>query len=70
MKSYCVKERRQTEWVEGLEVIATAKNGRLMMKCRCASCGIIKTKFVSQEEAEELAKKVGISQMWRSRLVR
>ena len=24
------------------------KNGRFMMKCKCAECGITKTKFVKQ----------------------
>ena len=30
----------------GSEKIITAKNGRLMMKCKCAECGITKTKFI------------------------
>lgn len=46
MKSYCVKEKRQTESVPGSERYVKAKNGRMMLKSKCASCGITKTKFV------------------------
>ena len=45
MKSYCVKEKRQTECVETSGYM-TAKNGRKMFWCTCASCGIKKTRFV------------------------
>ena len=40
MKSYCVRERRQSDCVPGYEKHVKAKNGRSMMKCVCASCGI------------------------------
>ena len=48
VKSYCVKEKKQTECVvpSGYEA---AKNGRLMFFCTCASCGITKTKFVKNQ---------------------
>ena len=46
VKSYCVKEKRQTDCVPGSETTVRAKSGWLMMKCKCASCGITKTKFV------------------------
>ena len=48
MKSYCVKQKKVTECVPGSERYEKAKNGRLLMKCKCASCGITKTKFVKQ----------------------
>ena len=48
MKSYCVKQKKQTECVPGSERYERAKNGRLMLKCICAECGITKTKFVKQ----------------------
>ena len=46
VKSYCVKQKKQTECVSGSERYVKAKNGRTMMKCTCAECGITKTKFV------------------------
>ena len=46
VKSYCVKEKKQTECVPGSEQYVKTKNGRTMMKCKCASCGITKAKFV------------------------
>lgn len=46
MRSYCVKQRKQTECVPGSETYVTTRNGRKMMKCKCAECGITKTKFV------------------------
>ena len=48
MKSYCVKQKKQTLCVPGSEQYVRAKNNRLIMKCTCAECGIIKTKFVKQ----------------------
>ena len=46
MKSYCVKQRKQTECLPGSETYAMVRNGRRMMKCKCAECGITKTRFV------------------------
>ena len=46
VKSYCVKQKKQTECVPGSERYVKTKNGRTMMKCTCAECGITKTKFV------------------------
>ena len=46
MKTYCVKQRKRTECVPGSETYAMARNGRRMMKCKCAECGITKTRFV------------------------
>ena len=46
MKSYCVKQRKQTVCVPGSERVVQTRNGRAMMKCKCAECGITKTKFV------------------------
>ena len=48
VKSYCVKQKKQTECVPGSERFVKAANGRLMLKCKCSECGIIKTKFVKQ----------------------
>ena len=46
MRSFCVKQRKQTECVPGSETYIRTKNGRSMMKCKCAECEITKTKFV------------------------
>ena len=46
MKSCCVKQKKVTECVPGSERYVKAKNGRTMLKCTCAECGITKTKFV------------------------
>ena len=43
-----MKQRKVTECVPGSERYVKAKNGRTMMKCTCAECGITKTKFVKQ----------------------
>ena len=51
MKSYCVKQKKQTECIEP-SGYKTAKNGRLMHFCTCAECGIKKTRFVSQKGGE------------------
>ena len=48
MISYCVKQKKQPECVPGSERVVKAENGRSMMKCTCAECGITKTKFVKQ----------------------
>ena len=34
----------------GSERYVQAKNGRLMMKCKCVECGITKTRFVSNKQ--------------------
>ena len=46
MKTYCVRQRKWTECVPGSETYSMARNGRRMMKCKCAECGITKTRFV------------------------
>ena len=49
VKSYCVRQKKQTECVPGSERYVKAKNGRMMLKCTCAECGITKTKFVKSQ---------------------
>ena len=49
MKTYCVKQRKETECVEP-SGFKYAKNGRPMFFCTCAECGITKTRFVKQLE--------------------
>ena len=45
METYCVKEKKKTKCVEPSGT-KTAKNGRPMAWCTCASCGIRKFRFV------------------------
>ena len=45
-----MKEKRFTPNVPGSEKITTTKNGKLLMKVKCASCGITKTRFLSAQE--------------------
>ena len=44
-----MKEKRFTPNVSGSETFATTKNGRRLLKVKCASCGITKTRFVSNK---------------------
>ena len=46
MKSYCVKQRKQTDCVPGSEQYVKTKNGRNAMKCKCSECGITKFRFI------------------------
>ena len=46
MKSYCVKQKKQTDCVPGTEQYVKTKNGRNAMKCKCSECGITKFRFV------------------------
>ena len=46
MKSYCVKQKKQTDCVPGSEQYVVTKNGRNAMKCKYAECGITKFRFV------------------------
>ena len=50
--SYCIRERKITKNLNPQYVIT--KNGRLMLKSICASCGIIKTKFVKRTKGGKI----------------
>ena len=60
MKSYCVKQKKVTEYTEP-SGYKTTKNGRLMFFCTCAEWGIKKTKFVKKEKqmGNGLARRLG-----------
>ena len=47
VKSYCVKQKKQTECVEP-SGYKTAKNGTLMFWCTCTESGIRNFKFVKR----------------------
>ena len=59
VKSYCVKQKKQTNSVPGSEHYVRSKNGRLMLKSTCSECGITKTKFVKQNQGNGLARRKG-----------
>ena len=61
VESYCVKQKKQTECVPGSEKYVKAKNGRTMMKCTCAECGITKTKFVKNNKSGGSFTRIGNS---------
>ena len=46
MEVYCVKEKRHTPNVKGSEKVVITKNNRKLLKTKCASCGITKTRFL------------------------
>ena len=48
-KSYCVKDKDDTECVPLSEIYEKTKNGRTILKCTCAECGITKNKFVKNQ---------------------
>ena len=50
MEVYCVKEKRFTPNVGGSEKITITRNGKRLLKVKCASCGITKTRFLSAQE--------------------
>ena len=57
MRSYCVKERHVTESINPR--YEKAKNGRMMMKSTCASCGITKSQFVKSKGSQGSATHLG-----------
>ena len=59
VESYCVKQKKITECIPDSARLVQLKNGRFMMKCKCAECGIIKTKFVKQTQGNGMARLKG-----------
>ena len=58
MKTYCVKCRKDTEYIE--PKIVRTKNNRLIMQSKCPVCGIKKSRFVKEQEAKGLLSNLGI----------
>ena len=56
MRSYCVKQKKETLCIPGSERITTAKNGRHMSVCVCSECGITKTKFIAEKTGGAISK--------------
>ena len=58
IETYCVKCRKNTKNLNSQ--IFKTKNGRLSMQSKCADCGIIKSRFVKEQEAKDLLSNLGI----------
>ena len=58
METYCVKCRKNTKNLNSK--IFKTKNGRLIMQSKCVDCGIKKSRFVKEQEAEGLLSNLGI----------
>ncbi|KAL9959303.1 hypothetical protein ACROYT_G032616 [Oculina patagonica] len=56
-----IDKKKQTECIPESEQFVKAKNGRLMLKCKCVECGITKTKFVKSQSGGALARYKGPS---------
>ena len=50
VKSYCVKQKKQTECVPNSERYIRTKNNRTLMLCVCSECSITKARFVSDNK--------------------
>ena len=50
MEVYCVKEKKFTPNVPGSEKTEKTKNGRTLLKVKCASCGKTKTRFIPTQK--------------------
>ena len=57
MITYCVKGRKKTENLDSK--ISKTKNGRIIMQSKCAECGIKKSRFVKEQEANGLLSSLG-----------
>ena len=58
MKIYCVKCRRDTGNID-TKMVRT-KNNRLIMQVKCPVCGVKKSIFAKEQEAESLLSNLGI----------
>ena len=58
MLNYCVKYIKNRKNLKSK--IFKTKNSRLIMKSKCAVCGIKKSRFVKEQEAKGLLSNLGI----------
>ena len=58
MKIYCVKCRKDAKNIDPKMV--RTKNNRLIMQSKCPVCGIKKSRFVKEQEAQSLLSNLGI----------
>ena len=58
METYCVKCRKNTKNLNWKNF--KTKNGRLIIKPKCAECEFEKSRFVKEQEAKGLLSNLGI----------
>ena len=58
MKTYCVKSRKDTENID--PKMLRTKNNRLIMQSKQSACGIKKSRFAKEQEANGLLNNLGI----------
>ena len=58
MKTYCVKCRKNTEFLDSK--IFKTKNNRIIMQSKCSDCEIKKSRFIKEQEAKGLLSNLGI----------
>ena len=59
METYCVRKRKKTQYIPGTEEMIDMKGNRLMLRCTCANCGILKHSFVKQGGLLDVHKLIG-----------
>ena len=58
MLTYCAKCRKKTKNLDSK--ILETKNSRLIMRSKCAACGIKKSRFGKEQEVNGLLSNLGI----------
>ena len=59
MLTYCLVCKKNTKHID--VKMMKAKNGRFVLSSKCALCGSKKSKFMKEQEAEELLSNLGIT---------
>ena len=58
MLTYCLKCKKNTKNIDAK--MMKTKNSRFLLSSKCAACGSKKSKFMKEQEAEELLSNLGI----------
>ena len=56
--TYCIVDKKKTANLE--PTVVQTKNGRYMLKSKCAVCGKTKTRFIKAQEASGLLSMLGL----------
>ena len=59
METYCVRERKKSQCITGTEEMINMKGNRLMLRCKCANCSILKHSFFKQVGLLDVHKLIG-----------